>query len=69
VLQCEGNLCGESFLQLGTPREEFHDPIELGETHHHLPRNIGNVGTSYDGNEMMLTKGVDFNIPDEYDLI
>jgi hypothetical protein len=56
------NLGGESLLHLQTAREHIDHTRDLGETYDFLFRDVGDMGFSCKREQVMLTKGVKFNV-------
>ena len=55
VLQRDQDLAGQAFLYLGTLAEKTHHPIDLGQADDFIPGDVGHLGDTIDGDEVMFT--------------
>jgi hypothetical protein len=64
-----GNLFRHAFLNLGTTGHLFDNPGQLTQSYHLSIREIANVSTSREGEQVMLAHATEVDILDQYNLV
>jgi hypothetical protein len=69
VVEPVGHLLGEPLLDLEASGEMRHDPGQLGQPEDPVPGEVSDVGHALEGKQVMLAKGVEGDVPDQYQLV
>ena len=64
-----GHLIGQAFLYLGPLGITFHQPGQFGNAHHLTSGDVGHMGFSGKGQQVMFAGAGKGNVPDQYDFI
>lgn len=65
----ESDLLGEALLYLETASKHFGDTSELGQTDYATVRDVADMHLAHKGNQMVLAKGEDLDVPHDDELV
>jgi hypothetical protein len=64
-----GDLGRHRLLRLQPPGEDLDDAGELGNPHHLVGRQVGNMGTADEGHHMVLAMGVELDVAKHHQIV